>query len=217
MRRRLAAGIAVAAVLLVTTGGVLVLQQASTATAPSATSVSSGNEPPPSSRETPSPSTSPPAALPGSSSSAAPGESTEARGTEPDAPVDTPPGSTPLPALVTLPLPDTSSAVGSVVAGFPDRVLPAAPQSTIASSSVAAEGSRLQATLSAETSLTPLEVLDFYRTTLAEVGLVDAPVPAVDGSTALAFTRGLNTVTLTVTPIENGSQYTVFGTFSAES
>lgn len=216
MRRRLAAGIAVAAVLLVTTG-VLVLQQASTATAPSATSESSGTEPPPSSAETPSPSTSPPAALPGSSSSAAPGESTEARATEPDAPVDTPPGSTPLPALVTLPLPDTSSAVGSVVAGFPDRVLPAAPQSTITSSSVAAEGSRLQATLSAETPLTVAEVLDFYRTTLAEVGLVDAPVPAVDGSTALAFTRGLNTVTITATPIENGSQYTVFGTFSAES
>ena len=198
MRRRFAAGIAVTAAVLIT-AGVIVTQQSSAPTAPATTSATDE------------------AALPESVSTAPPDESTEAHATKPDPPADTQPESTPLPDLVTLPLPDTSSAVGSVVAGFPDHVLPAAPESTIASSSVAAEGSRLQATLSAETSLTVAEVLDFYRTTLAELGLVAAPVPAVDGSTALAFSRGLNTVTLTATPIESGSQYLVFGAFSAES
>jgi len=217
MRRRLAAAVIAVTAIGLVTAGVLVFQQTSTAPGPTAISDTGETTSSPSGTGTSSPSTSPPAALPGSSSSSAPGESTEARATDPDAPVDTPPGPTPMPALVTLPLPDTSSAVGSVVAGFPESVLPAAPQSTIASSSVAAEGSRLQATLSAETPLTAPEVLDFYRTTLAELGLVEAAVPAVDGSTALAFSRGLNTVTLTVTPIESGSRYLVFGTFSAES
>lgn len=213
MRRRLAAAITVTAVVLVA-AGVLVVQQSVTGTAPAATSETGGATMPPS--DTASPSSDPTAPLPGSAPSALPGESTEARATGPDTPADAPPESSP-PALVTLPLPDTSSAVGSVVAGFPDRVLPAAPQSSITSSSVAAEGSRLQAALSAETPLTAPEVLDFYRTALTGLGLTAAPVPAVDGSSALVFSRGLNTVTITATPVESGSQYLVFGIFSAES
>lgn len=211
MRRRLAAAITVTAVVLVT-AGVLLVQQSVTATAPAGTSETGEATMPPA-----APSSDPTAPLPGSAPSALPGESTEARATGPDTPADAPPDSSSLPALVTLPLPDTSSAVGSVVAGFPDRVLPAAPQSSITSSSVAAEGSRLQAALSAETPLTAPEVLEFYRAALTELGLTAAPVPAVDGSSALVFSRGLNTITITATPVDSGSQYLVFGIFSAES
>lgn len=214
MRRRLAAAITVTAVVLVT-AGVLLVQQSVTATAPAGTSETGEATMPPS--DAAAPSSDPTAPLPGSAPSALPGESTEARATGPDTPADAPPDSSPLPALVTLPLPDTSSAVGSVVAGFPDRVLPAAPQSSITSSSVAAEGSRLQAALSAETPLTAPEVLEFYRAALTELGLTAAPVPAVDGSSALVFSRGLNTITITATPVDSGSQYLVFGIFSAES
>ncbi|TFD84574.1 hypothetical protein E3T61_19160 [Cryobacterium lactosi] len=217
MRRRLVAVISVAAVVLVTTGALFV-QQSSTAPAPSVTSQAGGGRQAPSAPGAESATPAPSAALPGSSSTAPPGVSTEARANDPDAAADPAPESpSPLPALVSLPLPDTSSAVGSVVAGFPDQVLPAAPQSSIASSSVAAEGSRLQAALVAQTPLTTQEVLDFYSATLTELGLVSAPVPAPDGSSALVFTRGVNTVTLTASPVASGSEYTVFGIFSAES
>jgi len=215
MRRRLVAVITVAAVALVTAGA-LVIQQSSTPPEPAATSEAGGGAPASSAPGANSPTPDPTAALPGSSSTAPPGESTEARASEPGAPA-APGAAAPAPALVTLPLPDTSSAVGAVVAGFPDRVLPAAPQSSIASSSVAAEGSRLQAALAATTPLTAQEVLSFYSTALTELGLVGAPVPAPDGSSALVFTRGMNTVTLTATPVAEGSEYTVFGIFSAES
>lgn len=215
VRRRHVAGISVAAVVLVTAGA-LIVQQSSTPPAPAATSEAGGENPASSMPAADSPAPDPTAVLPGSSSTALPGESTEARATAPDAPAGPAPAA-PVPALVTLPLPDTSSAVGSVVVGFPDRVLPAAPQSSIASSSVAAEGSRLQAALAAKTSLPAQEVLDFYSTALMELGLVGAPVPAPDGSSALVFTRGVNTVTLTATPVADGSEYTVFGIFSAES
>ncbi len=114
-----------------------------------------------------------------------------------------------------MPLPDTSSAVGSIVAGFPTRVIPEAPHSSVATSSVAAEGSRLQAALTAQTTLSVVEVMDFYRTALAGFGLFDTPAPALDGSSALAFTRGDNTVTLTATTIDGGCRYVVFGSFSA--
>ena len=214
VRRRLVAVISVAAVVLV--AGALIIQQSSTPPAPAATSESDGGSSASSTPAADSPTPGSTAALPGSSSTARPGESTEARATEPDTPAGPAPAA-PVPALVTLPLPDTSSAVGSVVAGFPDRVLPAAPQSSIASSSVAAEGSRLQAALAATTPLPAQEVLDFYSTTLTGLGLVGAPVPAPDGSSALVFTRGVNTVTLTATPVADGSEYTVFGIFSAES
>jgi len=215
MRRRLVAVTSVAAVVLVTAGALLV-QQSSSPPVPTATTEADGGSSASSTPGADSPTHDPTAALPGSSSTALPGESTEARATAPDAPAGPAPAA-PAPALVTLPLPDTSSAVGSVVAGFPERVLPAAPQSSIASSSVAAEGSRLQAALAATTPLPAQEVLDFYSTTLTELGLVGAPVPAPDGSSALVFTRGVNTVTLTATPVADGSEYTVFGLFSAES
>ena len=218
VRRRLVVVTAVAALVVVTTGA-LVLGQSSGPTAPettAATAEAGGGRPAPSGPDTPSATPTPTSALPGSSSTAPPGESTEARASEPDAPAGAAPAP-PLPALVTLPLPDTSNAVGSVVAGFPERVLPAAPQSSIASTSVTAEGNRLQAALAARTPLTAQEVLDFYSATLTGLGLVGAPVPAPDGSSALAFTRGMNTVTLTATPVADGSEYTVFGVFAAAS
>ncbi len=237
MRRRLLAGIAVTA-LLVAAGGALVLQQSGTRTAPVAgSSAADGGLPPstsgprspattapgtepapkqtPPSSAVPSPKQAPPSsAVPSPTKSAEPGE---ADPVAPDPGPDTLPTSKPLADLVTLPLPDTSSAVGSIVAGFPTRVLPQAPHSTVGTSSVAAEGSRLQAALTAQTTLTVAEVMDFYRTALAKLSLFDTPAPALDGSTALTFTRGNNTVTISATTIDGGCSYVVFGAFSAST
>ncbi|QYF72825.1 hypothetical protein [Cryobacterium sp. PAMC25264] len=216
MRRRFVAVVALAAAAFLAAGA-LALQQAGVVPDPAATSEARGTGSPSSTPGTESPASTPAPHLPDAQATTQPGESTESRATGPDAPAGTAPQPAPLPALVTLPLPDTSSATGSVVAGFPDRVLPAAPQSSIASSSITTEGSRLQAALVAETPLTVGEVLDFYTSALTALGLVGAPVPAPDGSSALAFTRGVNSVTLTANPVDGGSEYTVLGIFSAES
>lgn len=206
MRRRFVVVSAATGALLLAAGAVLVLTgtpgtlaagSESGATAPQATSSAS------------------PAGSAGPSNTP-PGTSTEARVPEPTTSDGSAPESTSPPALVTLPLPETDSAVGSVVAGFPDRI-PVAPQSTVASSSVSSDGARLQATLAANTSLTVSDVLAFYTAAWAEVGLTGAPVPASDGSSAVAFSRGPNSITLTVTPTEAGCEYAVFGTLSAET
>ena len=88
--------------------------------------------------------------------------------------------------------------------GFPTRAIPEAPHSTVTSSSVTSEGSRLQAALSAESSLDVLGVLDFYRTEMAKVGMLDSPAPALSGSSALVFARGDHTVTLSAETVEDG-------------
>ena len=233
MRRRLVAGIILTAatVVVIAVAGALGSQPEDTRTA-------AISEP----ADTPSPSSPGPAtAVPSPSAAADPGtanpsddvpseedpaeDDTSEAGPEEDAPSEADrsehapgpaPEATP-PALVTMPLPDPSTAVGSLVAGFPVQVIPEVPNSVIDASSVATEGSQLQAALSGQTTLTADEVLNFYRTTLAELGLSEAPASALDGSSALAFSRGNNNIALTVTAIEGGSRYAVFGTFTAQS
>jgi hypothetical protein len=228
MRRKVVTGIAVTAVVLAVTV-MLLLQQPGAQTSPVAESKSTADGTPPATARpetgTAQPSTTPapgpaPAPKQGSPSPAipAPGEDDDIRVVDPGAPDagSVPlPASKPLVALVTLPLPDTSSAVRSIVDGFPTGVIPTAPHSSIARSSVATEGSRLQAALTAKTSLSVVEVMDFYRTALAKLGLYDTPAPALNGSSALSFKRGNNTITLSATPVAGGCRYVVFGTFSA--
>lgn len=232
MRRTQITGIAFAVVVLVVTGSLL-LQEQGAQNSPAAVSKSADGGSP-TARPSPETGTAQPGATPtqapaptpapppkqGSPSPRvrAPGEANDVRVLEPGTPD---PGSVPLPeskplaVLVSLPLPDTSNAVGSIVDGFPTQVIPAAPHSAVGTTSVAAEGSRLQAALTAQTSLTVVEVLNFYRTSLAELGLYDTPAPALDGSSALSFTRGSNTITLSATAVDGGCRYVVFGTFTA--
>lgn len=163
----------------------------------------------------------PPSGTPTTGSSPAPADAApgdEAPGDELTAtgPSTLPP-SKPLPDPVSLPFPASASAVGKLVEGFPTRVVPQAPHSTITNSSVAAEGSRLQVTLSAESTLAVVDVLDFYRTELAKIGMLDAPAPALSGSSALVFARGDHTVTLSATTVKGGCRYAILGSFTAPS
>lgn len=126
------------------------------------------------------------------------------------------PPSPPLPDLVTLPLPPTASETGALVAGYPANLIPPATDSTVTSSSVASAENRLQVTLAASTPMASDAVLEFYRVAFAANDFVDSVAPAASGSSALLFTRGTDTLILTVTPIPGGgTDYSVFGAFTA--
>jgi hypothetical protein len=130
-------------------------------------------------------------------------------------PIGLPP-SAPLPDLVTLPLPQTASETGALVAGYPADLIPPSPGATVTSTSVASAENRLQVTLTASTSMAPAAVLDFYRVSFAANNLVDSVAPAASGSSALLFSRGADTVLLSVTPTgDGGTAYSVFGAFTA--
>jgi hypothetical protein len=129
------------------------------------------------------------------------------------------PGSKPLATpqpLVDTPLPPSASARGSIVKGFP-AVIPQAPKSTVTFSSIATQDKRMQVGLDATTTISAADVLAYYRTAFEPLGLVAAAAPAVDGSTALAFARGDNGITVTVSGSvgSSNSHYTVTGVLSA--
>lgn len=125
------------------------------------------------------------------------------------------PESKPPADLISSRLPKSASAAGKLVSGFPSQVMPTAPDSTVQSSSVTSEGTRLQATLSAHTTRSVEELFDFYRVTLAPFGLYDSPTAAPSGSTAISFTRDTGSIVLTATTDGKGTTYVAFGSFTA--
>ncbi|WP_157157433.1 hypothetical protein [Diaminobutyricimonas sp. LJ205] len=119
------------------------------------------------------------------------------------------------PPLVQQPLPPSGSAQGELVAGFPSDLLPIATEDAVARSSVTTEGNHMQAGVEASSPRSATEVIAYYQATYATLGLAAREIEAVSGSTAYAFARGDNTITLTVVPATSGSTFTLFGAFRA--
>lgn len=112
---------------------------------------------------------------------------------------------------------EPASEVGGRVDGFPE-LIPIVDGSRIVSSAVTADGGRLQATLIAEASVAPEELLASYRREFATLAFVPADAPSVGGSTALTFTNGIDSVLVTVTgSATGGTSYSVFGLFDLGS
>jgi hypothetical protein len=117
--------------------------------------------------------------------------------------------------LVTAPFPRAASARGRLVARFPAFLRPTRA-TTVGTSSISPSGSRLQATLTATTSLTPEQVLVAYRTRLGGRGLTELTAPATTPrSGAAAFQRGRSVVTITATPDGTRTSYAVQATLHA--
>lgn len=107
-------------------------------------------------------------------------------------------------------LPDDAASLRALVAGFPE-VIPLAGKSTVVASSVSTSGNRLQATLDATTELPPSSVTDFYLSTFAALALTGTSTQSTGSSTGTVFTRGSDSVTLTVSPEGAGSRYSLLG------
>lgn len=127
-----------------------------------------------------------------------------------------PPSPAPTGPSLTGPLPATASARGtSLVAGFPEAVVPVLDGVRVVSSSVAGEGDRLQVGLEASSDADPATVASRYAATFRGAGFAVASSPAVAGSTATAFTRGPDGVVLTVTDrVGGGTELTLAGTLT---
>ncbi len=146
----------------------------------------------------------------------APGTSSETLPTPAPRATQPPPSPAPTGPSLTGALPASASARGEkLVAGFPTRVVPVLPELRVVSSSVAAQGDRLQIGLEASADVSPTAVLDAYVTALARSGFAASDSPAVPGSTATAFTRGSDGVTVTVRArLGGGTELVLAGTLS---
>ena len=115
--------------------------------------------------------------------------------------------------LVTEPLPPSASLQGGLVAGFPTSVIGPMPGAEVVESSVASEGTTMQATLIARTDASPEEVAAHYQASWKALGLSgssqgreNAIMLSYAGpyeSLSLAFTAGSGT----------GTVYMVYGVF----
>jgi len=146
----------------------------------------------------------------------APGTSSETLPTPAPHATQPPPSPAPTGPSLTGPLPASASARGErLVAGFPTRVVPVLAELRVVSSSVAAQGARLQIGLEASADVSPTAVLDAYVTALARSGFTASASPALPGSTATAFTRGTDGVTVTVRDrLGGGTELVLAGTLS---
>ncbi|WP_411701302.1 hypothetical protein [Conyzicola sp.] len=155
-----------------------------------------------------------------SGSSASPSPSLSERGETPPGPATRalPPGepAPPPPPLVKPPASQTESEVGELVAGFPENI-PLVPESTISTSSLDSDGTRVQASVVASTPASAADVTTYYENLFAALGFPGSPLPAASGSSAVSFARGGESVTLTVTPSPDGSRYSLFGVLGAGS
>jgi hypothetical protein len=119
------------------------------------------------------------------------------------------PPSEPLKPLLTGSPPESATANGSMVPGFPSAI-PVAPKSVLGTTSVTSSDGIVQAGLDATTPDSTQDVVMFYQTAFGKLGLASSPSASVGGSTAVSFARGADAITLTVTATRQGSEYTVF-------
>ncbi|MGN8246905.1 hypothetical protein ACTHAM_000573 [Cellulomonas soli] len=116
-------------------------------------------------------------------------------------------------ATLTGALPATASARGGLVTGFPEQVLPAGTSLDIVSSSVSAEGARLQIGLEAGTGAGADDVRAAFTATLEALGFTAEASPALPGDAATAFVHGDEGLVLTTRErTGGGTELSVAGT-----
>ncbi|WEO76916.1 hypothetical protein BJQ94_16400 [Cryobacterium sp. SO2] len=117
--------------------------------------------------------------------------------------------------LLPAPAPPTATAEGELVAGFPSFIKPA-PDSRVSASMVTSEGANVQAAFTATSQKAPETVREYFDEIFGQVALQPAPAPAVGGSTAWVYTRGAESVTVTLTPsAAGGCGYSILATLVA--
>ena len=122
-----------------------------------------------------------------------------------------PPRSTP---LISKPLPREASVTGAFVSGYPRKILPKAPHSSVVSSSVSPSGSRLQVTLTSESRRLAPMIERYYRVHLTSLGFGESPPSTAGPATTLRFHRASDSVVLTLTK-GGGLTYTLFASLTA--
>lgn len=121
-----------------------------------------------------------------------------------------PPGATP---LVHQPLPENASARNALVAGFPVAIAGPAPATDVIDSSLAHDGTVLQAALTARTDAAVDAVLAHYRDLWSGLGL--APATSDGGSEAFSDTYSSVSVSAAATT-GTGTVYTIFAVLRTE-
>jgi len=149
---------------------------------------------------------------PGPATGATPVAGSEVLPPDPAGPSEGVPPLTQSPPLVSTPLPSPGVASGTLVTGYPTDVAGPLAGDEVIESSVASEGTTLQATLTARTDRTPDEVREHFRAHWSSLGLS----PDADTAQELSFRSSTASVTLALSTGGTGTVYTVFAVLRTE-
>jgi hypothetical protein len=140
---------------------------------------------------------------------------TRTGGIENGPPTATPttPALNPTKPLWTGPAPTSASATGRLVTGFPAVAAPP-DGATVQTSSLAVDGARVQAAVTAELASSPDAVQAAYHDRLSALGMTSAPGTAQPGTTVVTYYRSSDSITVTTTASGAGTALSVFGLFT---
>lgn len=110
-----------------------------------------------------------------------------------------------LTALVHAPLPNTASAAGKTVEGFPSGVLTFPDGTVVVFTGVSTHDTTLQATAEGIVESGADKVLGHFQQILQPVGFRFEEAPAVAGQQGMRFIRGKDTVSVTLSATGTGS------------
>lgn len=114
--------------------------------------------------------------------------------------------------------PGTTAAVGTLVAGFPQELLPLMPEATVVSSSFDKASTPNTAALVATVTAPAAAVFDYYTRELEGRGFKAVPGDAVGAVASKDFVRGDNeTVNLSAVETAGVVTYTIGANVAAES
>ncbi|MDL5352381.1 hypothetical protein [Microbacterium sp. zg-YB36] len=129
------------------------------------------------------------------------------------APTDRLPQLTPPVPLISPPLPASGFARNELVAGFPVEVVGLPPDTDVIDSSLAQDGTVMQATLTARTNAPADAVLTHYRVLWSGLGLA----PGVSGGGDAGFSDAYSSVSLAFAGASGtGTVYTVYAVLRTE-
>ncbi|GAA1222236.1 hypothetical protein [Rhodoglobus aureus] len=117
--------------------------------------------------------------------------------------------------LITGPLPESATAVGELVAGFPTSIISLPTGAEVVSSAIATEGDRMQATVVATSTASQDEVHRYFERVLTPLGLRGAETPAAPGTTATTWSSGTDSIVVATTADEDVTRFSVFALFTA--
>ncbi|MFJ4207385.1 hypothetical protein ACIPY2_02830 [Paenarthrobacter sp. NPDC089675] len=119
-------------------------------------------------------------------------------------PTGLPEPSSPAP-LIKGSLPAPGSATGAVVAGWPSDILGLPAGTTIGTTAISTSGNVMQLTADGVVGKPQQAVIDSFTASLVPHGFWSESAPAADGSRAVRFVRGTDTVTVSVSLTGTGN------------
>jgi hypothetical protein len=117
--------------------------------------------------------------------------------------------------LISGPLPESASADGELVAGFPTSIISLPPGAKVESSAIATEGDHMQVTIVASSASSEDKVLSYFDGVFTDLGLRGAETQSASGTRTTTWSSGSDSIVVATTADGDVTRFSVFALFTA--